>query len=78
MIRHGDIVKFATPLKELDDDVLARGGRYVVRHNSRRGWRVVLEWRDKVDGTCLVQLDRGSVAKFATLKVIGNVKYGKN
>ena len=69
-MKDGDIVKFPAPLLSVDINVLAKGGRYVVREN-----KIWLEYGGTLQEPT-ARLERGDVYELGDFEVTGEVDGG--
>lgn len=70
-MKDGDIVKFPAPLLPIDINLIAKGGRYVVRGES-----VWLEYGGNLQEPT-ARLERGDIYEFGDFKVAGEIDYKK-
>ena len=66
-MKDGDIVKFPAPLLPIDINLIAKGGRYVVRGES-----VWLEYGGTLQKPT-ARLERGRCSDFTDFKIMGSV-----
>ncbi len=69
-MKDGDIVKFPAPLLSVDINVLAKGGRYVVREN-----KIWLEYGGTLQEPT-ARLERGDVYEVGDFEVTGGIESG--
>lgn len=64
-MKDGDIVKFPSVLLPIDINILAKGGRYVVREN-----KIWLEYGGTLQEPT-ARLERGDISDFKEYKIMG-------